>query len=224
VAFTLVQSVCLARASELADSPGIRPTSHFRRVAIRPSIDIPAGVHSHSRLSAAASALRMPSEALVSSSWFRTTSTTSSYPPGSGLLHPDTDPGVPRVSGYSAFPATWIRTPRRIFLVRSRIASPRPFPPCRFNDFEALLSERVRGFDVLLPTHRNSVLPGLCSSSRSFEAFAFPVAKDSVLPTPPKRCVRQPSSVPHPTYEPKFLGGYRTEALQDIAAFSRGEP
>ena len=38
------------------------------------------------RLSAHASAFRMPSETLVPSAWFHTTSTVSSYPPGHGLV------------------------------------------------------------------------------------------------------------------------------------------
>jgi len=71
----------------------------------------------------------------------------------SGLLHPETDPGVHCVSSPMAFPATWIRTPRRIFLAQSRIASPRPLPSCRFNDFKALLPARVRGFDAAFPPH-----------------------------------------------------------------------
>lgn len=124
------------------------------------------------------------------------------FPPthrATGLLHPAADRGVPRVSGPMAFPAKRIHTPQRIFLVQSRIASPRPLPPCRFDDFEALLTGRVRGFFTLLLTHGSSFLPGLCSPSRHSDTLAIPVAKASIATTRREPNVDCASSVPHPT-------------------------
>jgi hypothetical protein len=64
------------------------------------------------------------------------------------------------------FPATYVRTPRRMFPSGSRTASPRPLPPCRFDGFEALLHLRVRyACRGLLPDLR-PVLPGLRSPSK----------------------------------------------------------
>lgn len=124
------------------------------------------------------------------------------FPPthrATGLLHPAADHGVPRVSGPMAFPAKRIHTPQRIFLVQSRIASPRPLPPCRFDDFEALLTGRVRGFYALFLANGSSFLPGLCSPSRHSDTLAFPVAKASIAATRREPNVDCPSSVPHPT-------------------------
>jgi hypothetical protein len=61
--------------------------------------------------------------------------------PDAGLLHPAAGHGVRRVSRFAARSAStvgWapdsrdaVHTPRRIPLVGSRTASPRPLPPCR---------------------------------------------------------------------------------------------
>jgi len=190
----------------LPDSPGIRPASHRWRAACSPlhrrsgSESTPANA-----LANVASASWMPSMLHVPLSWFRTTSAGSSSVPASGLLHPDTDPGVHRVSSTMAFPAMQVRTPRRIFLLQSRVASLQPLPPCRFDDFVALLPVGVWNLAARLKAQPDPVLPGLGSPSRSFGVFAASRGEESH-----RRCLEsnQPklesesgriaSSVPHP--------------------------
>jgi len=105
----------------LPDSLGIRPANHRWRAACSPlhrrsgSESTPANA-----LANVASASWMPSTLHVPLSWFRTTSAVSSSLPASGLLHPDANPGVHRVSG----------SLRRPFQAAS------PFPRCRFVPFE----------------------------------------------------------------------------------------
>jgi hypothetical protein len=65
-------------------------------------------------------------------------------------------------------PRRSIRTPRRMFPADSRTASPRPLPPCRFHDFEALLRHRVRYACHRLPDHLRPSFLGFVPPSRSF--------------------------------------------------------
>ena len=103
------------------DSLGICPAGHRWRAACSPllrhlgSESTPANA-----LTNFASASWMPSTLHVPLSWFRTTSTVSSSVPASGLLHPDAEPGVHRVSGS-------LRPPFRV---------DSPFPRCRFIPLE----------------------------------------------------------------------------------------
>jgi len=103
------------------DSLGIRPTSHRWRAACSP-LHRRSGLESTPAkgLATSASARWMPSTLRVPLSWFRTTSAVSSSWPASGLLHPDANPGVHRVSGSLRLPF--------------RVAS--PSPRCRFVPFE----------------------------------------------------------------------------------------
>jgi hypothetical protein len=86
-----------------------------------------------------------PPESPVPSMWFLTTSTVSSAWKLAGLLHPATDHEVRRVSCScrpdtageggpvrSRDPRGAHRTPRRMFPVDSRSASPRSLPSCRW--------------------------------------------------------------------------------------------
>lgn len=103
------------------DSLGIRPTSHRWRAACSP-LHRRSGLESTPAkgLATSASARWMPSTLRVPLSWFCTTSAASSSWPASGLLHPDANPGVHRVSGSLRLPF--------------RVAS--PSPRCRFVPFE----------------------------------------------------------------------------------------
>jgi len=103
------------------DSLGIRPTSHRWRAAC-PPLHRRSGLESTPAkgLATSASARWMPSTLRVPLSWFCTTSAVSSSLPASGLLHPDANPGVHRVSGSLRLPF--------------RVAS--PSPRCRFVPFE----------------------------------------------------------------------------------------
>jgi len=161
--FVLVRCTCLARAFPCLTPLGfVRPTL----AGVPPAclfIDSSVRIHSHSDLATAASASRIPSDSLVPSSWFRTTSMVSSAQPTSGLLHPDANREVHRVSGLFTLPRDAARTPRRILLPQSRIVSPRPLPPCRFNDFVALLPAEACGLAIPLTVRPDSVLPGLGS-------------------------------------------------------------
>jgi hypothetical protein len=105
-----------------------------------PSTGAPGRVHS--RDVAASSAHRCQTASRVPSSWFLTTATVYSAPRPAGLLHPATGHGVRCVS--SALSSTpegvpslassphRVHTLRRIPLVGSRSASPRPLPSCRY--------------------------------------------------------------------------------------------
>jgi len=134
------------------DSLGIRPASHRWRAACSPlhrrsgSESTPAIV-----LANVASASWMPSMLRVPLSWFRTTSAASSSVPASGLLHPDADPGVHRVSGSLRLPF--------------RAAS--PSPRCRFVPFEDFpLPEPYRITATLAPVpfrRLRGLAPGLGS-------------------------------------------------------------
>jgi len=88
-----------------------------------------------------------------------------------GLLHPAADPGVRRVSAVcrlvanrrtggletcDAFPATLLRTLRRIPLADSRTASPQPLPSCRFQRSDRRVREvPVSGFIRCTPSDRS---------------------------------------------------------------------
>jgi len=69
----------------------------------------------------------------------------------------------PRFRADRRLPRDALRTPRRMIPSGSRTASPRPLPPCRFHDFEALLHLRVRYACHGLLRDLRPVLPGLRS-------------------------------------------------------------
>jgi hypothetical protein len=96
----------------------------------------------------------------VPSAWILTTSTACSAPGPAGLLRPACGRGVRRVLPRRS-------TLRRVPLASSRTASLRPLPPCRFDDFEALLHCRVRCRERAVAGSLRSLLPWACSPSRS---------------------------------------------------------
>jgi hypothetical protein len=122
--------------SELRLIPRVSPLRKRRREP-----PLPRGVRCH----------RPPH---VPPSGSRTLSTAYSSRRYAGLLHPASDPGVRSVSGSSDLstnrqarkylPRHASHTPRRIPLASSRIASPRPLPPCRLPYSRP--SHRLRAF------------------------------------------------------------------------------
>lgn len=136
------------------------PTGFFKDL---PSVDVLPGVHSHTP-QAMCFGMTMQLVTHVPSSWFLTTSTVYSTRPFPGLLHPDTDHGVHRVSASDACaPAASPLVPPPFEALPSRAAVPvvsvRPLPPRRHRLLTGPTSRSC--------STRESVAPRDCCQSRA---------------------------------------------------------
>jgi hypothetical protein len=132
-------------------------------------------------------------------------------------------PKMPRSRRSLPSPRRSIRTPRRMFPAGSRTASPRPLPPCRFDDFEALLHHRVRYACRRLPDHLRPSFLGFVPPSRSFRT-----ATGSLLPSAWSSAPREASLASHRAASPRSEDHERpmwSGSLQGLAfSVSRSSP
>jgi hypothetical protein len=171
--------------SELRLIPRVSPLRKRRREP-----PLPRGVRCH----------RPPH---VPPSGSRTLSTAYSSRRYAGLLHPASDPGVRAVSGSSDLstnrqarkylPRHASHTPRRIPLASSRIASPRPLPPCRLPCSRP--SHRLRAF--LAERELQAPLPANPFPGVRFRVSCSHVRLRGVAPPCPTRRLRR--------FEPRVL-------------------
>ena len=149
-----------------------------------------------------------------------------------GLLRPAADPGVHRVSVVSDFPATSIRTPRRMILACSRTTSPWPTPQSSLGFFAPLLAlEEVLSFLGLFPF---KVLRHRCDQSGRATPSEEVVAGTEPAGIPPRvrgdgrpkpLTVALPESVRSrssrlPKQTPTFLGFLTSKIARELSSRS----
>lgn len=193
------RGICKALAEESASSRGIRrcrrSLENQGSSSKRPSIDLPTSV-TFPQTVADLLWFKAASSEHVPSLWFFTASMVSSarrmraycipLPIMGFAVFQNLGYRAPARSGHKHHVAMAVgaakiilndanHTPRRTPLHKSRVVSPQPLPPCRFDDSEALLLCEVRTKGSPLPVNHGLSFHGLCSPSRSIpDSLCYP--------------------------------------------------